>query len=56
MISVPIEAGPYYSVTHNQADEGHFPLYGLVQRWSIDSGYGNTGLPGGGDQTIAHKQ
>jgi hypothetical protein len=49
-----IEAGPYYPVTHNQADEGHFTLYGLGQRWSIDSGYGNTGLPGGRDQTEAH--
>ncbi|MGE5532125.1 MAG: hypothetical protein ACM3VW_08430, partial [Bacteroidota bacterium] len=33
-----IEAGPYYPVTHNQADEGHFTLYGLGQRWAIDSG------------------
>jgi hypothetical protein len=49
-----IEAGPYYPVTHNQADEGHFTLYGLGRRWSIDSGYGNTGLPGGRDQTVAH--
>jgi hypothetical protein len=49
-----IEAGPYYPVTHNQADEGHFTLYGLGQRWSIDSGYGNTGLAGGRDQTVAH--
>jgi hypothetical protein len=49
-----IEAGPYYPVTHNQADEGHFTLYGLGQRWSIDSGCGNTGLAGGRDQTVAH--
>lgn len=49
-----IEAGPYYPTTHNQADEGHFTLYGLGQRWGIDSGYGNTGLPGGRDQTVAH--
>lgn len=49
-----IEAGPYYAVTHDQADEGHFTLYGLGQRWAIDSGYGNTGAPGGRDQTVAH--
>ncbi len=49
-----IEAGPYYPTTHNQADEGHFTLYGLGQRWAIDSGYGNTGLPGGRDQSVAH--
>ncbi|MHB8993625.1 MAG: heparinase II/III domain-containing protein [Armatimonadota bacterium] len=49
-----IEAGPYYPVTHNQADEGHFTLYGLGQRWAIDSGYGNNRLPGGRDSTMAH--
>lgn len=49
-----IEAGPYYAVTHDQADEGHFTLYGLGQRWAIDSGYGNTGAPAGRDQTVAH--
>lgn len=49
-----IESGPYYPTTHNQADEGHFTLYGLGERWAIDSGYGNTGLEGGRDQTVAH--
>lgn len=49
-----IEAGPYRAVTHNQADKGHFTLYGLGQRWAIDSGYGNNRLPGGRDQTVAH--
>lgn len=49
-----VEAGPYYPVTHNQADEGHFTLYGLGQRWAIDSGYGNNRLPGGRDSTMAH--
>ncbi len=33
-----IEAGPYYPITHNEADEGHFTLYGLGYRWAIDSG------------------
>lgn len=49
-----MEAGPYRAVTHNQADKGHFTLYGLGQRWAIDSGYGNNRLPGGRDQTVAH--
>lgn len=49
-----IEAGPYYPVTHNQADKGHFTLYGLGQRWAIDSGYGNDRLPLGRCQTVAH--
>ena len=49
-----VEAGPYHAVTHNQADKGHFTLYGLGQRWAIDSGYGNNRLPGGRDQTVAH--
>jgi hypothetical protein len=48
------EAGPFYRVTHNQADKGHFTLYGLGQRWAIDSGYGNNRQPGGRDQTVAH--
>jgi hypothetical protein len=34
-----IEAGPYYKVTHNQADKGHFSLYGNGGRWAIDSAY-----------------
>lgn len=49
-----VECGPYYAVTHNQADEGSFTLYGLGQRWAIDSGYGNNRLPGGRDSTMAH--
>ena len=49
-----IEAGPYYAITHNQADKGHVTLYGLGHRWAIDSGYGNNHLPGGADQTVAH--
>jgi len=49
-----IEAGPFYPITHNQADKGHFTLYGLGHRWAIDSGYGNNQEPGGRDQTVAH--
>ena len=49
-----LEAGPYKQVTHNQADKGHFTLYGLGHRWAIDSGYGNNREPGGRDQTVAH--
>lgn len=49
-----IEAGPYYSVTHNQGDKGHFALYGLGRRWAIDSGYGNNQEPLGKAQTVAH--
>lgn len=49
-----IEAGPYYKVTHNQADKGHFALYGLGHRWAIDSGYGNNREPEGRAQTVAH--
>jgi hypothetical protein len=48
------EAGPFYPITHNQADKGHFTLYGLGHRWAIDSGYGNNRRPGGRDQTVAH--
>lgn len=36
-----IEAGQYYPVTHNQADKGHFTLYGGGYRWAVDPGYGN---------------
>ena len=49
-----MEAGPYQRVTHNQADKGSFTLYGLGQRWAIDSGYGNNRQPGGRDQSVAH--
>jgi len=48
------EAGPFYPITHNQADKEHFTLYGLGHRWAIDSGYGNNRKPGGRDQTVAH--
>jgi hypothetical protein len=53
-VMLSVEAGPYYQVTHNQADKGSFTLYGLGQRWAIDSGYGNNRQPGGRDQTVAH--
>lgn len=49
-----LEAGPYYATTHNQADKGHFTLYGLGQRWAIDSGYGNDQTPLGRCQSVAH--
>lgn len=49
-----IEAGRYYKVTHNQADKGHFTLYGMGHRWAIDSGYGNNREPEGRAQTVAH--
>ena len=42
-----VEAGPFYRVTHDQADKGHFTFYGLGYRWAIDSGYGNEGPPRG---------
>lgn len=40
-----IEAGPYFSVIHNQADKGHFSLYGLGHRWAIDSAKGEYASP-----------
>ncbi|MEW6355573.1 MAG: heparinase II/III family protein [Planctomycetota bacterium] len=49
-----VEAGPYYKVTHNQADKGHFALYGHGCAWAIDSGYGNTLEPEGRAQMVAH--
>ncbi len=49
-----IEAGPYYPVTHNQADKGHFTLYGLGQRWATDPGYANEHNPNGRGQTVGH--
>ncbi len=49
-----VEAGPFYPITHNQADKGHFTLYGLGRRWAIDSGYGNNRDPEGRAQTVAH--
>lgn len=49
-----IEAGHYIPVTHNQADKGHFTLYGLGQRWAVDVGYGNNQNPKGRSQTVTH--
>lgn len=49
-----IEAGPYYPVTHNQADKGHFTLYGLGHRWAVDTGYANEHEPMGRGQTLGH--
>ena len=49
-----IEAGPYYPVTHNQGDKGHFTLYGLGQRWAVDTGYANEHEEQGRGQTLAH--
>lgn len=49
-----IEAGPYYPVTHNQADKGHFTLYGLGRRWAVDPGYANEHEPEGRGQTLGH--
>ncbi|MBM4050536.1 MAG: hypothetical protein FJ279_36030, partial [Planctomycetes bacterium] len=53
-VMLSVEAGPYYKVTHNQADKGHFALYGHGCAWAIDSGYGNTLEPEGRAQTVAH--
>ncbi len=49
-----IEAGPYQPTTHNQADKGHFTLYGLGYRWAVDAGYANEHEPKGRGQTLAH--
>ncbi len=49
-----IEAGPYYEVTHNQGDKGHFTLYGMGYRWAADTGYGNDKDEHGRGQTVAH--
>jgi hypothetical protein len=49
-----IEAGPYYPVTHNQADKGHFTLYGPGRRWAVDTGYANEHEPKGRGQTVGH--
>lgn len=49
-----VEAGPYFEVIHDQADEGHFTLYGLGHRWAIDTGYANTYDMDGRAQTLAH--
>lgn len=50
-IMYSIEAGPYYPVIHNQADKGHFTLYGLGNRWAIDTGKGSRE---GRASTLAH--
>jgi hypothetical protein len=49
-----VEAGPYYIVTHNQADKGHFTLYGYGYRWACDPGYANNKNRRGRAQTEAH--
>ena len=49
-----IEAGPYYDVTHNQADKGHFGFYGLGYIWAADTIYGNNRDVNGRCQTVAH--
>jgi hypothetical protein len=49
-----IEAGPFYPITHNQADKGHFTLYGLGQRWATDCGYANEHGREGRGQTLGH--
>lgn len=49
-----IEAGPYFPVTHNQADKGHFTLYGLGRRWAVDPGYANEHESAGRGQTLGH--
>lgn len=49
-----MEAGPYYEVTHNQADKGHFGLYTYGQRFAADTIYGNNRDPQGRCQTVAH--
>ncbi len=49
-----MEAGPYYPVTHNQGDKGHFTLYGLGQRWATDPGYANEHAAMGRGQTPGH--
>ena len=58
-IMFSVEAGPYYdmtssSLTHDQADEGHFNMYGLGYRWANDSGYGNGTDVDSACQTVAH--
>lgn len=51
-----IEAGPFAPVTHNQADKGHFTLYGLGHHWATDPGYANENGPKGRGQAMAHSQ
>ncbi len=52
-----IEAGQFYyrpGGTHNQADKGHFNIYGLGQTWAVDPGYSNSRTPLDRGQTIDH--
>ncbi len=49
-----IEAGSYHPITHNQADKGHFTLYGLGHRWATDPGYANEHGVRGRGQTVGH--
>ena len=49
-----IESGQFYPITHNQADKGHFSLYGFGYRWACDPGYGCNQNPEGRCQTVAH--
>lgn len=49
-----VEAGIFRAVTHDQADEGQFTLYGKGQRWAIDMGYANNREKKGKSSTHAH--
>jgi hypothetical protein len=49
-----VESGAYYAITHNQADKGHFTLYGLGQRWAVDTGYCNDRAPRARGQSYSH--
>ncbi len=53
-LMLSLESGPYYRVTHNQADKCQATFYGAGGRWLIDSGYGNNQQPEGKAQTVAH--
>ncbi len=53
-IMYSIEAGKFFPVTHNQADKGHFTLYGMGYRWAPDPGYGNNRTLGGRSQSDGH--
>lgn len=53
-IMFSIESGQFYPITHNQADKGHFTLYGFGYRWACDPGYGCNQDPEGRCQTVAH--
>jgi hypothetical protein len=53
-VMLSFEAGPYLPITHNQADKGHFNLYGLGYRWAVDTGYSNEREKNGRGQAAAH--